>query len=177
MPSLIVSSTPVTTIRPGGKSWPPGWSGSFPLLTSALLECPCRPGLSSVRHVHEERPAAQQTCAQRTLPRSRPGVVWSDLDPIDGGGGPLAEVVAVRRGNTCDEPDAAEEFFFAADAVTAEHHLRGPRTLGEGRQHSRRGVQLRPRQPAAPHPPVTGRAGRREVGDLPGPPPPPPGAE
>src|SRR5215510_2142511 len=83
-----------------------------------------------------------------------------NLDPIDGGGGPLAEVVAVRRGNTCDEPDAAEEFFFAADAVTAEHHLRGPRTLEEVRQHSRREVQLRLVQLQALHLQVHVRAGR-----------------
>ncbi len=40
----------------------------------------CVPELSSVRHAHEEKPAALQTCAQRTLPRLCPNVMWFDLD-------------------------------------------------------------------------------------------------
>ena len=39
------------------------------------------------------------------------------------GGGPMAEVVTVRLGNAADELDAAKEFLFSADAVTAKHNL------------------------------------------------------
>ncbi len=38
----------------------------------------CLPELSSVRHAHEEKPAALQTCVQRTLPRLCPNVMWLD---------------------------------------------------------------------------------------------------
>jgi len=39
------------------------------------------------------------------------------------GGGPLAEVVTVQWGNVSDELDAAKEFLFSTDAVTAKHEL------------------------------------------------------
>jgi hypothetical protein len=36
---------------------------------------------SSVCHAHEEKPAALQTCAQRTLRRLCTNVMWFDLGP------------------------------------------------------------------------------------------------
>jgi hypothetical protein len=40
---------------------------------------PCLSELSSVRHAHEEDPAALQPCAQRTLPRLCLNVMGCDL--------------------------------------------------------------------------------------------------
>src|SRR5712692_8755719 len=81
-------------------------------------------------------------------------------------GGLLAEVITVRRGNAVDELDAAKEFFFSADTVTAKHELRGPRTLEEVRQHLRWEVQLRLVQLEAFHFKVHVRTGSQEIGHL-----------
>ena len=45
------------------------------------------------------------------------------LQMVDIGGGPLAEVVTIRLGNVADELDAAKEFLFSANAITAKHDL------------------------------------------------------
>jgi hypothetical protein len=62
---------------------------------------------------------------------------WSILvlETVNMGGGPMAEVVTVQWGNVSDELDAAKEFLFSADAVTAKHDLCRPRTLEEVRQY------------------------------------------
>lgn len=52
----------------------------------------------------------------------------------------MAEIVTVRRRNAADELDAAKEFLFSADAVTAKHEHRSslPRLKrGKGNRASR----------------------------------------
>src|SRR5262245_60243954 len=93
---------------------------------------------------------------------------WSVLvlETVNMGGGPMAEVVTVRLGNAADELDAAKEFLFSADAVTAKHNLPGPRPLKEVRQYLWREVQLCLVQLEAFH--FKGYVGtvREEVGHL-----------
>jgi len=78
----------------------------------------------------------------------------------------MAEIVTVRRRNAADELDAAKEFLFSADAVTAKHDLRGPRTLEEARQHLWWEVQLCLVQLKAFHFKMHVRTGSKELGHL-----------
>jgi hypothetical protein len=88
-------------------------------------------------------------------------------ETIDMGGSAVAEIITMWRGNAIDELDAAKELFFAADAVTAKHDLRGPRALEKVREHLGRKIQLRFVQLQAFHFKIHIGTGCKEFGHLP----------